>query len=156
MKLIPISLSWDSCGEDSGTDENDSVAVVKHIPSGAKYVPQSFASCSKHHASEFDEADDHISSEHKNMALQSLASCSKHRAGESDNAGNVAMVFESGQWTAIPVPSNPEEATQLLSNFAPSRNTPQMLANILDARADPNIVKAIGIPKRYGSLHMMG
>ena len=49
-----------------------------------------------------------------------------------------------GEGGAVPPPSSPEEATRLLSNFRPSRNTPQTLATILNSRADPNIIAGDG------------
>ena len=76
--------------------------------------------------------------------------------GSGDVGGICAAPFESSgmlltvraesknEGDAVPLPSNPEEATRLLSNFRPSRNTPQMLATILSSRADPNIIAGDG------------
>jgi hypothetical protein len=40
----------------------------------------------------------------------------------------------------VPVPSSSKEATTLLSEFRPPCNTPEDLSNLLNAKADPNII----------------
>jgi hypothetical protein len=42
------------------------------------------------------------------------------------------------------IPTNPEEATRVLSGFRPSQNTPATLRTILAVKADPNIVIGTG------------
>ena len=59
-------------------------------------------------------------------------------------SAEIALAEATCEGTAVPSPSSHAEATRLLSEFRPSRNTPQTLAAILDARADPNIITGDG------------
>ena len=47
---------------------------------------------------------------------------------------------------SLPEPTNAEEASTMLAKFLPNLSTPEHLRVLLEARADPNIVRGLGSP----------